>query len=147
MRSNNSHPCSLRNINGVLLHPTLEVDGTPCTLGFLIGSATTGIFATDLRLDGAPYYVTPEIAKQHNTALDEAIIEGLDFCKAGEGALFYFVPPDGNTPACIKSFLGTTVANRVKYNNRQIEFHYHGMMFSGPRPAKGEHAVAFTRFL
>jgi hypothetical protein len=93
-----------------------------CCLGSLIHFPEHGTFDPNFgKVD-----ITSEEADAHNSALDQALIEGLDKnCKIGMGGFFYF------TDTQVRTFTGLLVSEDMTRKGNTITFRRNGMTFSG----------------
>lgn len=111
-------------------------DDSHC-LGYLWDAGEMGIHDPDL----GRVAVTPEEARQHNAALDEVMIDGLDRrCAVGQRGTFYIGgPPD--LPV-VRTWTGALVSDDVERVGRIYTFHRNGRTFVGQRR---DDFITFTR--
>jgi hypothetical protein len=113
----------LKNLGSLI---TYELNNVEYALGYLFDFTGRGVYDANY----GKVEVSPEHAKAHNTALDEAQLEGLDKnCEVGQRGTFYYV----NREKGVTTWMGTVVAEprRVEVNGNSLTFRRNGKTYRG----------------
>jgi hypothetical protein len=114
----------------------ITIKGTNQYLGFLMDFGDRGVFEPN----NGKVSISPEHAKAHNKALEEAMLEGLDKnCQIGQGGSFYLhklTEPTTWTGGGVgdyevRTFLGTKVSDQCYRVGRVVTWFRKGKTFRG----------------
>jgi hypothetical protein len=125
----------LKDEGGLL---TYAAGGHEHCLGFLMHFEGKGGFDAEY----GEVEVTAEEAKTQNARLSRALLEGLDTCEVGQGAVFYL---DNHDPPRVTTWTGEFVAIATRRNGIRYEFTRQDKTFEVRRLSRDGTDVMVTR--